>query len=148
MPLPVSVWTAEQSGTRAGWTISSLMVADGNPAIVLGLLDEDSSLADLLSAGGKVAINLLRWSHRGLADAFAGAAPAPGGPFRLGSWRESEWGPVLIDAAGWIGGRLLDTSEHAGYALLVRAEVEHVEVSPDSADGVLGYFRGRYFALG
>lgn len=143
MPLPVSVWTAERAGRRAGWTVSSLLVADGEPPEVLGLLDEDSDLADLLAGGGPFAVSLLAAGHRGLADAFAGVAPAPGGPFKLGRWIETDWGPVLADAVGWLGVRGSGIPERAGWSLLIRAAIEHAEVGAD-ADQVLGYLRGRY----
>jgi len=109
MVSPVSVWTALGRGHRAGWTVSSFLVADGEPGEVVGVVDEDSDLADLLThpqAQPAVVVNLLSWEQRSLADAFAGQAPAPGGVFRLGEWTESEWGPVLLGSAGWIGARL------------------------------------------
>ena len=59
MPLPVSVWAAARGSRRAGWTVSSLVVADGEPAVALGLVDEDSDLADLLADSGPVAVSLL-----------------------------------------------------------------------------------------
>ena len=122
-----------------------MLVADGDPPEVLGLVDEDSDLADLLDAGALVTVNLLARSHAGLADAFAGVAPAPGGPFRVGTWNDTVWGPVLADAAGWLGARVLpsDTVSRAGWSLLVRATIEHVEV-PADADTVLSHLRGRY----
>ena len=107
MAAPVSVWASGEGTGRAGWTLSSFLVADGEPAEALGLLDEDSALADQLRSGDPVrgaalVVNLLGWSHRGLADAFAGIAPAPGGPFTLGSWRQSDWGPCWrVRRAGW-----------------------------------------------
>jgi flavin reductase (DIM6/NTAB) family NADH-FMN oxidoreductase RutF len=151
MPSPVSVWTAGAGGGRVGWTLSSFLVADGQPAEVIGLLDEDSDLADALTAapapaggGATLVVNLLGWAHRGLADAFAGVAPAPGGVFKLGGWTESAWGPVLADAPAWLGARVTGPPEHAGWALLVRAEVEHVELGPEPDAGMLTYARGRY----
>ena len=99
---------------------------------MVGLVDEDSDLGELLThpqAQPALVVNLLTWEQRALADAFAGQAPAPGGVFRLGEWTESEWGPVLLGSAGWIGARLLpQPPEHAGWGLLVRATVEHVEL--------------------
>lgn len=149
MPSPVSVWTAESAGRRVGWTLSSFLVADGEPAQVVGVLDEDSDLADVLTAetDAAVAVNLLDWSHRGLADAFAGVAPAPGGMFRLGDWSASAWGPVLTDAPAWLGARVTGPMDHAGWGLLVRAVVEHVQIGPDSDDEMLTYLRGRYRPL-
>jgi flavin reductase (DIM6/NTAB) family NADH-FMN oxidoreductase RutF len=144
VPAGVSVWTAADGGRRAGWTVSSFLLADGDPAEMLGLVDEESDLADLLQGSPTLAVNLLSWEQRALADAFAGLAPAPGGPFRLATWTDSAWGPVLDGAVGWVGARLLaPLGEHAGWGLLVRARVEHVELA--AADrAVLGSFRGRY----
>lgn len=152
MPAPVSVWTSGRGASRRGWTISSLMVADGAPAEVVGLLDEDSDLADLLLPRSPVpgaqdptfVVNLLSWPQRSLADVFAGLAPAPGGAFTLGSWTDTDWGPALHGGGGWIGARMTTTPGHAGWGLLVRGVVEHVEVPDLGADGVLTSFRGRY----
>jgi flavin reductase (DIM6/NTAB) family NADH-FMN oxidoreductase RutF len=144
LPLPVTVWTAESAGRRVGWTVSSVMLADGEPAEIVGLVDEDSELADMIQQTRTFALSVLGAPHRQLADAFAGVGPAPGGAFRLSSWTNSDWGPVLADAPGWLGARLLDGEPgHAGWGLLVRAVVEHVEVA-DEAAGALGYCRGRY----
>ncbi|MGI3780808.1 MAG: flavin reductase family protein [Janthinobacterium lividum] len=155
MVSPVSVWTALGEGRRAGWTVSSFLLADGEPGEVVGVVDEDSDLGELLGQPHadaelvpRVVVNLLTWEQRQLADAFAGQAPAPGGVFRLGTWTESEWGPVLLDSAGWIGARLsAETPGHAGWGLLVRATVEHVQLFDVPPDGLLGHVRGRYRAL-
>jgi flavin reductase (DIM6/NTAB) family NADH-FMN oxidoreductase RutF len=152
MPVPVSVWAAGQGAGRAGWTLSSFLVVDGEPAEVAGVLDEDSALAERLTASGPatgrpLTVNLLGWQHRGLADAFAGVAPAPGGPFTVGGWRDSDWGPVLDDAPGWLGVRLRSVPDHAGWSLLVRGTVEHVELGSDPPEGMLAYVRGRYRAV-
>lgn len=148
LPLPVSVWTAVADGRPAGWTVSSMLVADGQPAQVIGLVDEDAELAEAAQQSRTVAISLLSWMHRGLADAFAGVAPAPGGLFRLGSWTDTAWGPVLEGAVGWVGARLVDgVPDHAGWALLLRAAIEHVEVADAPVDGDLAYLRGRYRRL-
>ena len=152
MPAPVSVWAAGHGAGRTGWTLSSFFVVDGEPAEVLGVLDEDSALAERLIAAvpatdRSFTVNLLGWQHRGLADAFAGVGPAPGGPFTLGRWRDADWGPVLDDAPAWLGVRLQSVPEHAGWSLLVRGSVEHVEIGSDPAEGMLAYVRGRYRAV-
>lgn len=121
------------------------MVGDGDPAEVIGLVDEDSDLADLALRTRTVAVSVLGWAHRGMADAFAGTAPAPGGPFRLGSWTDTDWGPVLDDAVGWIGARLRPGQpDHAGWGLLFRATIEKVEVSAAADAVVMTHLRGRY----
>ncbi|WP_375422763.1 flavin reductase [uncultured Friedmanniella sp.] len=149
MPAPVSIWTTHAEPRPVGWTVSSFLLADGEPAEVVGLVDEDADLADALAASGHFAVSLLGWSHRALADVFAALAPAPGGMFTVGSWADTAWGPVLADGAGWLGVRVPEQQpEHAGWALLVRGVVEHVEVGELPGTGVLSSFRGRYGTSG
>jgi flavin reductase (DIM6/NTAB) family NADH-FMN oxidoreductase RutF len=147
MASPVSIWAATAHGTRAGWTLSSFLVADGDPGEVIGLIDEESPLADVLAESPTLTISLLGWGQRALADAFAGVAPAPGGPFALSNWQDTDWGPVLENSLGWIGARLKADPDHAGWGLLLRAVVERVEIQPDAADDLLCYVRGRYRSL-
>jgi len=147
MASPVSIWAATAHGTRAGWTLSSFLVADGDPGEVIGLIDEESPLADVLAESPTLTISLLGWGQRALADAFAGVAPAPGGPFALSNWQDTDWGPVLENSLGWIGARLKTDPDHAGWGLLLRAVVERVEIQPDAADDLLCYVRGRYRSL-
>jgi flavin reductase (DIM6/NTAB) family NADH-FMN oxidoreductase RutF len=147
MVSPVSIWAAADDDTRAGWTLSSFLVADGDPGEVIGLIDEESALADVLARSQTLTVNLLGWGQRALADAFAGVAPAPGGPFALAAWQDTDWGPVLQSSFGWIGARLRPDRDHAGWGLLLRAEIERVEITPDPADELLCYVRGRYRSL-
>ena len=145
---PVSIWTAVAGERRAGWTVSSFLVADGTPPMVVGLLDEDSDLAALLMVGSAFVVNLLGWQHRTLAEAFAGLAPAPGGVFRLGSWTSTDWGPTLAGTPAWLGARVSGSiGEHAGWALLIRAEIEHVGVDAALEEPLLTHFRGRYLPI-
>ena len=140
MPAPVTVWSAGAGRTRQGLTISSLLVAGGEPARVLGLVDADSEFWD--DDPATWVVNVLGSDHRFLADAFAGTAPAPGGPFTLGTWTDSDWGPVLSGTAGWIGVRRADVEpREVGWGLLVEGIVEHVEIG--DADAMI-HVRGRY----
>jgi flavin reductase (DIM6/NTAB) family NADH-FMN oxidoreductase RutF len=59
MASPVSIWAAAANGTRAGWTLSSFLVADGEPPEVIGLIDEESPLADVLAETPTLTISLL-----------------------------------------------------------------------------------------
>ena len=92
----VSLWTSGAGAGRAGLTVSSLMVANGDPARLLGLVDPDSDLVEALESTGRALVQLLGWEHRGLADAFAGTAPAPGGLFRQAEFEQTPWGPRLV----------------------------------------------------
>ena len=137
----VSLWTAGDASERAGLTVSSYLVAHGDPGHVLALVDPDSDLAEVAQDTGRCTVQLLEWRHRGLADAFAGTAPAPGGPFRLADWQVTAWGPVLPDASAWAGLRLTATHE-VGWSLLLDGVVEQVELGEQSAP--LVHRRGRY----
>ncbi|MGH3326708.1 MAG: flavin reductase family protein [Streptomycetales bacterium] len=145
LPSPVMLWTAQHAGRRAGLTVSSALVADGEPGRVLGLIDEESDLWEVLQDSRLFAAQLLAWSHRSAADAFAGVAPAPGGPFRGYAWHDSSWGPVLSDAATWVGCRLAG-SRPMGYALLVEADIEQIVLGDEPRP--LLHRRGRYVTIG
>ena len=133
----VSLWT---SGS-AGLTVSSLMVAAGEPARVLALIDPDSDLADTLEETGTAVVQLLSWRHRDLAEAFAGTAPAPGGAFRMADFAQTPWGPRLADATMWAGVRV-ESTRPVGWSLEVTAVVEEIVVGED--DDPLFHRRGRY----
>lgn len=141
----VSLWTTGAGPGRAGLTVSSFLVAGGEPARVLGLVDPDSDLADSVDVGDALVVQLLAWGHRDLADQFAGTAPAPGGPFRQAAFTETAWGPRLADATTWAGVRLV-AAEPTGWSRLLTCLVEHVEVGDDVEP--LGHRRGRYSRLG
>lgn len=141
----VSLWTSGSGTDRAGLTLTSYVVAHGEPAKVLGLVDPESELADAVREGGRVVVQLLEWRHRALAETFAGLLPSPGGPFRAGEWRETEWGPALTDAPSWLGVRLSPDPREVGWSLLLEGVVEHVEVG-EAAQPLL-HRRGRYLTI-
>jgi 3-hydroxy-9,10-secoandrosta-1,3,5(10)-triene-9,17-dione monooxygenase reductase component len=146
LPAAVTVCTAYSSDRPAGLTVSSILVADGDPGRVLILLDPDSELVTALRRSKAIVVNVLGWDNRELSDAFAGITPAPGGPFRLGEWQPSDWGPVLVGTPAWAGCRLVDDElREVGWSLLVEAEIEHIQLGPDAAP--LAHRRGRYFTL-
>ena len=115
----VTLWTSGSDDGRAGLTVSSLMVAGGEPARILALLDPDSDLA----------------------DAFAGVAPAPGGAFRLAEFEAGECGPTLVDAPAWAAVSL-ESTQAAGWSSLVSCVVDDVQLGEDTPP--LVYRRGHY----
>ncbi|GAA4678742.1 hypothetical protein Prum_043270 [Phytohabitans rumicis] len=137
----VTLWTTPGP---AGLTVSSTLVADGEPGRMIGLVDDESEFWAAASAAGVFAVVPLGPAHRQLADRFAGLMPAPGGLFRGYDWTSTPYGPVPADAATWAGCRL-DGAREFGWALLVEATIEAVELGPDTAP--LLHFRGRYREL-
>jgi flavin reductase (DIM6/NTAB) family NADH-FMN oxidoreductase RutF len=141
LPSAVTLWTA--SGP-AGLTVSSTLVVDGDPGRVLGIVDDESELWAAASAAGRFAVQPLGPDDRQLADRFAGLMPAPGGLFRGNGWEHTDWGPVLTGRGTWVGCRL-DTAHPVGWALLVQATIEHLELGEPRPP--LVHYRGRYTAL-
>lgn len=137
----VTLWTAgDDERGRAGLTVTSAMVANGEPGRILALLDPDSDLAVALRDSGRALVSVLTWDDRDLADAFAGTAPAPGGPFRQAPFVETAWGPRLESAATWAGVRLESATE-VGWSVLVTCVVEELVVGDVEP---LVHRRGRY----
>lgn len=140
----VTLWATGDGPDRAGLTVSSLMVANGTPARVLGLLDPLSELVDALGRTGTIAVTVLRRDEHYLAEVFAGLAPAPGGRFTRADFVQTSWGPVLAGERSWVGLRL-DSGVEVGWSLLFTGIVEHVHVVAE--DAPLVYHRGRYQGL-
>jgi flavin reductase (DIM6/NTAB) family NADH-FMN oxidoreductase RutF len=138
---PVTLWTAPGP---AGLTVSSTVVADGDPGRLLGLIDEESELWEALSVAGRFAVTPLGPDDQQLADRFAGLLPAPGGLFAGDGWITTAYGPVPQGAGTWAGCRL-DTAREYGWGMLVEATVETIELA--AAPAPLLYFRGRYHRL-
>jgi len=137
----VTLWTAPGP---AGLTVSSTLVADGDPGRVLGLIDEESDLWEAVRAGGRFAVTVLGAGDQQLADRFAGLMPAPGGLFTGGAWTDTDFGTVPAGAGTWAGCRL-ESHRPCGWALLVEGIIETVRL--DRAAAPLLHVRGRYRRL-
>jgi 3-hydroxy-9,10-secoandrosta-1,3,5(10)-triene-9,17-dione monooxygenase reductase component len=140
LPAPVTLWTAGSGPDRAGLTVSSVLVVDGDPGRLLGVIGDEADLWTTMQATRRFALIQLETEDRQVADRFAGLLPAPGGPFRVGEWEQSEYGPVPA-ARTWAGCRLDDARPY-GWGLLVEASIETITfVAPADA---LSHLGGRY----
>ena len=135
---PVTLWTAPGP---SGLTVSSVLIADGEPGRVVGLIDEESDFWAAAEAAGRFTVTPLTPADRQLADRFAGLMPAPGGLFATGDWAETPYGPVPRHVGTWAGCRLA-SHRPCGWALLVEAVIDTVEAGP--APAPLVHYRGRY----
>ena len=140
----VTLWTAGDEHDRAGLTVTSLMVANGEPPRVLALVDPDSAFADAIQHSGVAVVQMLQWADRTLAEGFAGTAPAPGGVFEQAAFVQTDWGPRLERARTWAGVRL-EVAAEVGWSQLLTCALEHVEVGDDPDP--LGHRRGRFLRL-
>ncbi len=139
---PVTVWTAGQITGRGGLTISSLLVAEGDPARILGLMSDVSELWVAIQDSAAFVVHVLDSTRRRLADRFALRSPVPGGLFAGLEVSESTWGPILTDVPTRACCRL-EGSVPVGHAQLVTGRIERLDLDEDFDDPLV-YFRGRY----
>lgn len=131
LPAPVSIWTSAKGQRREGWTISSFLVATGDPAEMVVLVNEEADWWDMFRTTRRATVNVLGPGQGWISDVFARVAPSPGGPFRTGEWTDHDAGPRLVGAAGWAEVTLLDDDPpDAGWGRLVRARIDAIEL-PD-----------------
>ncbi len=143
MPATVTLWTAYGPDHRpAGLTVSSTVVADGDPGLILGLVDEESDLYAAVRHSGRFVVAVLRDGDGQLADRFAGLLPAPGGLFADGRWEHSDHGPVWAELHPSARCSLSSTSP-AGFGVLVQATVDRVDLGDGELPPLVRY-RGRY----
>jgi len=140
---PVTVWTAGAGAHKAGLTVSSLLVAEGDPAEVLGLLDPLSELFDVIAERARFVVHVLDAGDQRLAGMFAGAYPVD--PFEEVETTDEEFGPVIAGARHTLGCRLVG-SEEVGFQMLVRGAVEALEIVDDTGPPLIRY-RGGYRKL-
>ena len=136
----VTLWTSGAE-PRAGLTVSSVMVAGGEPGRLLALVDPDSDLRQVLGETGRAVVHLLEWAHRDLAEAFAGQLPSPGGPFRMGEWEQTDHGPRLVTASSWAAVEL-ESAQTMGWSDLLVTRIVDVVLGDDAEP--LVHRRGRY----
>ncbi|WP_203567771.1 flavin reductase family protein [Aestuariimicrobium ganziense] len=142
----VSLWCAgmvdgDDASDASGLTVSSMLVAAGEPWRVIALLDPDAELTQALLDTRAAVVSLLDWHHRQLSEVFASRAPSPGGPFRASGFEQTEWGPRLLDADTWAGVRL-ESSRSLGWSSLATCVIEHVVLGEDPDP--LHHVRGHY----
>ena len=140
LALPVTIWTSGTEAEPSGLTISSLVLAEGEPAVLSGLVAPTTDLYVSIQETRAFVVHVLRDEDARLAEIFAAARPHPGGPFSAVNTEQSAWGPVIASHGTRAFCRLSHVAE-AGYQQLVTAEVERIDL--DDLDDPAVYFRGR-----
>ena len=138
---PVTIWTAGRPPGGAGLTVSSILVAEGQPARVLGLIDPTSAFWDALQDTKAFVVHVLAAGDRHLAERFAEVRPPIRAPFERLEVAASPWGPVLGGSRPRAACRLAGSTP-AGHGELVQGVIEQLEL-PDLEDP-LAYLHGRY----
>jgi 3-hydroxy-9,10-secoandrosta-1,3,5(10)-triene-9,17-dione monooxygenase reductase component len=144
---PVTVWTAGhrstagRRSTAAGLTVSSVLVAEGQPAHLLGLIDPTSAFWEAMQQAHAFLVHVLGGGDRALAERFSERRPPIRDPFDRLEVAESRWGPVLGGTRPRAACRLAG-SVPVGHAELVDGVIEQLEL-PDLEDP-LAYLHGTY----
>jgi 3-hydroxy-9,10-secoandrosta-1,3,5(10)-triene-9,17-dione monooxygenase reductase component len=138
---PVTVWTAGRPPGGAGLTVSSVLVAEGQPARLLGLIGPTSAFWEAMQETGAFVVHVLAAGDRVLAERFSEIRPPIRGPFDGLQVADSPWGPVLGGSRPRAACRLAGSAP-VGYAELVEGVIEQLEV-PDPEDP-LAYLHGSY----
>jgi flavin reductase (DIM6/NTAB) family NADH-FMN oxidoreductase RutF len=143
----VTVWTSGQADW-AGLTVSSLMLAQGQPSRLVGLINPESDLAEMIEQSERFVVHLLgdRPDHRRLAQHFAGSLEAPAEWLQI---EASAHGPRLVVVADQLACRLV-SQRPSGWSQLVEAEVEDVQLGdPHLAPRRTGliWYRGGFRSL-
>lgn len=144
LPAPVTVVTAGAGEAATGLTVSSLLVADGEPSRVFFLCGHNADLGDAIRTSGGFVVHALDAGDEVIADRFAGIRPSPGGLFAGLAVEPGEWGPVLVELPNRVTCRFL-TATDVGWYLLIEGEVADLAVG-DPEDPLLRY-RGHYRRL-
>jgi flavin reductase (DIM6/NTAB) family NADH-FMN oxidoreductase RutF len=141
---PVTVWTAGSPPGGAALTVSSVLVAEGEPARILGLIDPTSALWETASQAGAFVVHVLLAGDRSLAERFAEIRPPIRGAFAGLEVAATPWGPLLGGRRSWAGCRLAGSTP-AGYAELVEGVIERLELH--DGEGPLGWLHGGYVSV-
>ena len=141
----VTIWTSGSDDIRAGLTMSSLLVAEGDPSHVLGLINDTTDLYGALLESGRFVVHALGRPDQTLAEVFAGTRPAPGGTFEGLDLEQTEWGPVITRLFPRVFCTFVDTAQ-PGYQKLVRGRIDQIEMGEGSEP--LIHYRGRYRTFG
>jgi flavin reductase (DIM6/NTAB) family NADH-FMN oxidoreductase RutF len=139
---PVTVVTSGDPSNRTGLTVSSLLVADGDPSYVHFLVGLNTDLWDQVQDFGSFIVHILSERDRVLSDRFAGIRPSPGGLFTDVPVADTDYGPEIRGLGSRAYCRYVghfETSFHS----LVHGVVEDLVL--DDLRQPLQYFRGEYF---
>ena len=141
---PVTVWTAGRPPGGAGLTASSVLVAEGQPARLLGLIDPTSAFWEAAQETRAFVVHVLAAGDRALAERFTEIRPPIRGPFERLEVAESPWSPVLGGSRPRAACRLTG-SVPLGYAELVEGVIERLELH--DLDDPLAWLHGAYHAV-
>lgn len=142
---PVTIVTAGSGRTRAGLTVSSLVVIEGDPGVIHLVIGPLTDLWEVVVQTGRCVVHIAEAQHHGASDVFAGLRPSPGGPFASVDTVASEWGPVIAEMNNRAYCTVVAHRE-VGWSGIIETQVDRVELSERLEP--LVHHRGTYRGLG
>ncbi|MDH3261668.1 MAG: flavin reductase family protein [Acidimicrobiia bacterium] len=141
----ITVLTSGGPDNRTGLTVSSLLMAEGEPSRVVALVGEATDLWFAIQQSGAWVLHVLGADDRQLSDRFAGLRPSPGGLFAGLDVEDTPWGPTM-STLGTRAYCRLERSVETGFHRLVTGQIDQIDLV-GRADPLV-YYRGRYRILG
>jgi len=139
----VTVWTTFDDDLQpVGITMSSVLVAEGDPPSIVGLVDPLSQFWTALVDSRRFVVHVLGRDHRRLADQLAGRYPGPDARFENVELATTEWGPAIAAIRNRAACSFSGFHE-LGSSLLVHGRMDSLDL--DDLDRPLVYFRGGYY---
>jgi flavin reductase (DIM6/NTAB) family NADH-FMN oxidoreductase RutF len=140
----ITVLTSGGPGSWAGLTVSSVLIAEGEPSRLIALVGEATDLWFAIAESRSWVLHVLGVEHRELSDRFAGSRPSPGGPFAGLDVEDTPWGPSL-EVGGTRAFCRLERSVDTGFHRLVTGVIDQIDL--DDLQDPLVYYRGKYRTL-
>lgn len=141
----VTLLTSGGPDARTGLTVSSLLIAEGEPSRLVALVGEATDLWFSIEQSGSFVLHVLGVDDRQISERFAGVRPSPGGLFVGLDVEDGPWGP-MIATLGTRAHCRLERSVETGFHRLVTGLIDQIDLK-DLNEPLL-YYRGRYRRLG
>jgi flavin reductase (DIM6/NTAB) family NADH-FMN oxidoreductase RutF len=141
----VSIVTVVSGHGFRGATVSGLLPLSLDPPSIALSLESDGAFQAFLQPGTQLGVSILDRSQEFLSERFAGRAPVPDAAFTGVPHRLIDGVPVLTGVIAAGIGKVTERME-SGDHILVLANIDRVEVGPDTDDPML-LFEGRYRSL-
>jgi flavin reductase (DIM6/NTAB) family NADH-FMN oxidoreductase RutF len=137
-----TVVTARSDEGPAGFLGLSATHICADPPLMLVSIDKRTAALQTILAARHFALNFLPHGAADIADMFGGKGPQKGAArFEIGRWGTLKTGaPILLDAAGVIDCRLVETIERHGIVIGIGQVVDVL----DGTATPLIHFRGGY----
>ena len=123
----ITVFTSGGPDSRTGLTVSSLLIAEGEPSRIVALVGEATDLWFAIEQSGSWIVHVLESSDQQLSDRFAGLRPSPGGLFAGLDIEDTPWGPS-ISTLGTRAYCRLERSVETGFHRLVTGVIDEVDL--------------------